>query len=94
MITLTNFVGDIPDFDSKLATCPEQTPFFNGEECIVCSLPKYANLTSLQCESCKGGFKFEPSSRQCLVESPSAATDLSADNIFYTGNWTELVEQT
>lgn len=41
---ITNFAGIIPAYDSQVSTCPKDTPFFNGNQCIECKLPKYINF--------------------------------------------------
>lgn len=31
MAVINNYIGNIPNFSSQLATCPDDQPLFNGE---------------------------------------------------------------
>ncbi len=38
--------------DTNAETCPSETPFFNGKQCIGCQLPAYFSITTLSCSLC------------------------------------------
>ena len=53
-------------FTGGKCSCPSQTPFYTANRtCIACYLPRYFNHTSLQCESCSLGSKFNVSTKSC-----------------------------
>jgi hypothetical protein len=58
MAAMNNYKGTIPNFNSQLATCPTDKPFFNGNQCIACSLPSYVNFNTLTCTNCNSGYSF------------------------------------
>ena len=91
MISLNNFVGTIPDYNSQLATCPADQPFFNGNSCIPCSLPNYADFGTLSCQACSSGFSFNTENRQCVISKPQFYTNTKASNIYYNGNFNTVL---
>lgn len=84
---ITNFAGIIPAYDSQVSTCPKDTPFFNGNQCIECKLPKYINFQTSQCKSCDSDKIFSTENGQCIVTDPKFMTDLNSSNIYYIGNF-------
>lgn len=91
MIALNNFVGSIPAFNSQLATCPTDQPFFNGNACIGCALPNYADFSSLTCKPCNAGYTFNTENRQCVIMKPQFYTSPKANNIYYNGNFNSVL---
>ncbi len=47
-----NYVGTPPPGIASAQSCSMADPFFNGMNCISCTLPLYFNFTSKVCESC------------------------------------------
>lgn len=56
--------------NSGKCECPDQS-FWNGTSCIFCYLPKYFDLTDLQCKDCPAGQHFDRIQRIC-VDTPPA----------------------
>ena len=46
--------------------CPSNTPFWDGEKCVSCYLPKYWNHDNNDCESCPSGTNYDVSIKKCL----------------------------
>jgi hypothetical protein len=42
-----------------IKTCPTTAPFFDGEKCVACYLPKYWNHVSNACEYCPDNLNFD-----------------------------------
>ena len=49
-------------FDDKLnrCVCASTTPFFDGEKCMSCYLPKYWNFSERRCMECPEDQYFDP----------------------------------
>lgn len=47
--------------------CPSTTPFFNGEICVACALPKFWNYDDLKCESCPADQHYDINRKACLT---------------------------
>jgi hypothetical protein len=58
MAAMNNYMGTIPNFNSSLATCPTSQPFFNGNQCITCTLPNFVNFNTLSCTTCNINYTF------------------------------------
>ena len=90
----SNFMGQVPPYNSNLLTCPPGTPYFNGLSCITCPAPSYFDFTLLSCLNCNPGFTFNVNTRLCQSTNPSFVTNTSSPNIFYNGNYSTIVTQT
>lgn len=91
MIVVNNFIGTIPSFNSQLATCPNDQPFFNGVSCIACALPNYVDFGTMTCKTCPAGFSFNVDNRECVVMKPQFYTNIKANNIYYNGDFNTVV---
>lgn len=47
--TIKNYAGNPPQSQGNLANCSSSQPYFNGMNCISCTLPLYFNFTSKVC---------------------------------------------
>lgn len=65
-----NYIGSPPAVEGGIASCPDKEPFFNGMNCISCTLPNYFNFTSNICNSCSISEIFNPTTKKC-EEDPS-----------------------
>ena len=86
----TNFMGQVPPYNSALLTCSLTTPYFDGSTCVACSLPNYFDFATLTCQPCPPSTAFDPTNRLCTYSSPSYVTNLNNPNIFYNGNYSAL----
>mgnify|MGYP002080080676 CR=1 FL=1 len=91
MAVINNFFGTVPAFNTQLSTCPSDRPFYDGNQCISCSLPQFIDFNSLTCKSCESGKTFNIDNRQCVFEAPSFYTRTSSENIFYNGNFSTVI---
>lgn len=91
MVTINNFYGTVPPFNTQLSTCPAEKPFYDGNQCIACALPQYVDFNSLTCKSCDAGKIFSVDNRQCVFSTPSYYTRTSASNIFYNGDFNTVI---
>lgn len=87
MAAMSNYAGKIPDFNSQLATCPSDQPFFDGSRCISCNLPNYVDFNTMSCKACNQNYIFATYNRECVISSPNFYTNLNANNIFYNGDF-------
>jgi hypothetical protein len=90
MVVLNNFIGQIPDFNNTLATCPNDKPFFNGINCIQCVLPNYVDFNTMKCQSCNPNYNFNIANRQCTANNPQFYTNIRVSNIFYNGDFNNI----
>lgn len=91
MDTITNYIGKIPDFNPAFVTCPSDRPFYSGGQCTVCSLPYYIDFNTNTCTQCQNGYMFNTGNRQCIVGQPNYYTDTKATNIFYNGDFNNVI---
>lgn len=61
-------------------TCTDDAPFFDGEKCITCYLPKYWNLDDKQCVECPLNRHYDVGKKQCI----SCPQDYKFDLASYT----------
>ena len=60
--------------------CPEERPFFNGDECIECE--DQFNLTTKECTTCPDGVVFDPELHDCVKNNtPNATNPAAYDNL-------------
>jgi len=66
--SVQNYVGTVPAAVGTASTCPEGQPFFNGMNCISCSLPLYFDFTTSACSTCPTSEKFDPATKKCILD--------------------------
>ena len=62
-----NYVGVIPAVNPLYSTCTPQKPFFNGINCLSCSLPFYFNFTANACQGCTSYNMFNTTTKSCVI---------------------------
>lgn len=79
--------------NNKENICAEETPFWNGKECISCEEGKYFEFGSNQCQSPSGDRVFNGNLHQFVTKESGRITDLSASKIDYNGNSADEIKQ-
>lgn len=87
----SNFMYQMPQFNSSLSTCTASAPFFNGMSCVSCSLPSFFNFKTLTCTNCLPQQSFNAQNRQCVYTNQTSVTDTTNPSIYYNGNYNSLV---
>lgn len=64
---IKNYCCGVLATDPNAQTCPKETPFFNGRECIGCQLPAYFSLQTLSCILCPDGQGFSLVQGKCIA---------------------------
>ena len=82
-----NFNGKIPLFNNLFGNCGEDSPFFDGKQCVSCSLPSYFNFDIKTCTSCQSGLAFNALIQTCEYIKQDFSTNFEANNIYYNGNF-------
>jgi hypothetical protein len=62
-----NYVGVPPPAAPSLGNCPSALPFFDGSNCISCTLPFFFNFSSNLCGACSSQLVFDAGTKQCVV---------------------------
>lgn len=60
-----NYLGSPPPQNSTLQSCTNEQPYFNGLNCISCSLPLYFNFDGKICTSCPSTDSFDITTKKC-----------------------------
>lgn len=47
-----NSIGTIPPTVNNLTTCPQTSPFFDGQQCVNCQLPNFFDFNTKVCQAC------------------------------------------
>lgn len=51
----------------SVPACPDEAPFYNGQQCVACYLPRYWNLDTKECEACEKGTFYDITEMECVV---------------------------
>lgn len=74
--------------DTTVQTCPKETPFFNGKQCVACQMPAYFSIQTLSCSLCPEGQGFSLVQYKCIDSKylqPVYTTVMSPDLQNYFG---------
>lgn len=63
-----NYAGAPPSSISGANSCPISGPYFNGMNCISCTLPLFFNFTSQVCSACDTSDMFDIKTRTCVLD--------------------------
>ena len=65
--------GQIYNAEDGGCSCPPESPYFDGEACITCYLPKFWNTEKMACDVCESGSIYNldtQSCEQCPLDAP------------------------
>lgn len=65
---MVNYAGTPPDSIKGSDSCPSSQPYFNGMNCISCSLPLFFNFSSNVCSACDISYMFDTNTKTCIID--------------------------
>jgi hypothetical protein len=88
----SNFIGNVPNPIANLSSCPNDSPYFDGNQCIACAIPNYFDYSNSVCLTCGYGLQFDLTSKICKPPNnsvnpqfPKLNSNLASNVVNYAG---------